>query len=165
MREQQNNEIVLPEDQCRGFDFVADWIYSETVRNITVGETQDFHSAIIAYVLADKYCMPALQNALIDTLIAYTRKNFLDPHSIILLAKLGIETGPLHDLMIAQFAYDLVNYPSTYYPRPDDRHSDSEDSENADLSDLDDGDTQPGWLEALEHVLTHPECPRSCYAK
>ncbi|KAK4937881.1 hypothetical protein LTR10_021602 [Elasticomyces elasticus] len=156
MREQQDNEIVLPEDQCRGFDFVADWIYNEPVRDITRGETQDFHSAILAYVLADKYCMPALQNALIDKLAEYMLHSYFNPDSILLLAKLGVEAGPLHDLMIAQFAYDLVNYPSTYYPRPVDRHSDSGNSEDDVLSDLDDGDTRPGWLEALEQVLTHP---------
>ncbi|KIV80369.1 hypothetical protein PV11_07870 [Exophiala sideris] len=156
MREQQDNEIVLPEDQCRGFDFVADWIYNEPVRDIMRQGTHDFHSAIYAYVLADKYCMPALQNALINKLAAYMLRSFLNPNSVILLAKLGVETGPLHDLMIAQFAYDLVNFPSTYYPRPVDRHSDSEDSEDDGLSDLGDLDTQPGWLEALEQVLTHP---------
>ncbi|KAI1610587.1 hypothetical protein EDD36DRAFT_329547 [Exophiala viscosa] len=162
MREQQNQEIVLPGDQCRGFDYVADWIYNEKVRSIPAGDKRELHSGIIAYVLADKYCMPALQNALTDELADHFAWTYFNPDNITLLAKLGVETGPLCDLMLAKLAYDLVNYPSTYYPRPDDggeevRHSDLEESESSDgLSDLDDGDTMPGWLEALERVLAHP---------
>lgn len=62
MREQQDNEFVLPEERCWGFDSVADWIYNGSmIRDITLEETQDFHAVIIAHMLADKYCMPKLQ--------------------------------------------------------------------------------------------------------
>ena len=68
-REQQENTIKLPEDEPEAISIVVEWLYT---KSFTSGIDGTAH--IFAYVAADKYSLPELQNAILDDLNEYYRK-------------------------------------------------------------------------------------------
>ncbi|KIV80368.1 hypothetical protein PV11_07869 [Exophiala sideris] len=143
MKESQSAEVVLPEDSCLGFAIVADWIYLEKTHGIP--DHSHVEPTIRAYVMADKYCMPELQNALLDDLAAHWKGRWLAPNRVALIAELTNEDCPLYKLMVAQLAYDFVHHPCCYL-RPSEIRDVAEDSDALDFSVL-------GWPEAFDKLI------------
>ncbi|KIW16005.1 hypothetical protein PV08_06056 [Exophiala spinifera] len=116
MVEQQKNEVVLPEDSCRGFDIVADWVYNKSEWDTVTMEG----SMLRAYVLADKYGMPSLQNALIDKLGHFwTYKTRIRPARVLWLARNAMPECPLYRLATEQLAYELKKEGKHYGDKQD----------------------------------------------
>lgn len=116
MVEQQKNEIVLPEDSCRGFDIVADWVYNKTDWDTATMEG----SMLRAYVLADKYGMPDLQNSLIDNLGHFwTYKTCIRPARVLWLARNAMTDCPLYRLATDQLAYEIKKEGKHYGDKQD----------------------------------------------
>ncbi|KIW61650.1 hypothetical protein PV05_01749 [Exophiala xenobiotica] len=65
MREAQEKTVNLPEEQTEAFDILVRWMYSG---RIALGGAKQQERFIDAYLLADKFCMHALQNAIMDAL-------------------------------------------------------------------------------------------------
>ncbi|KAK4937882.1 Transmembrane emp24 domain-containing protein 10 [Elasticomyces elasticus] len=147
MLEQQEHEVVLPEDSCRGFDYIAEWIYFERVKDI---DHNDVMPGIKAYILADKYCMSKLQNALVDRLAAYWSRWCVNPSHMGLVADLADKDCPLFKLMIDALAHGLVGS-SLYYKQPGLFGSDGEEAR------LRHADMVKDWPRALDSLLTRPE--------
>ncbi|KAI1610601.1 hypothetical protein EDD36DRAFT_329602 [Exophiala viscosa] len=153
MKESFTNEVVLPEDSYRGFELVADWIYSEKVPYIEIsGDQDDTTPGRYAYVLADKFCMPELQNALIDRLADYWTRQHIYAGTITEMADLVDEDGALYRLMIDELAHDIVKHSWVYKPRSDSC------SENERPSFSKDWDGE--WRGSLEKLLA---CPKSAW--
>lgn len=146
MLEQQREEIVLPEDSSRAFDFIADWVYYEKVREVKGNEGAE--ERIRAYVLADKYCMPELQNALLDNLAGFWQQKSMNPNRMKLIAELTNENCPLYKLMFAELAYDLANHPHWYRRASD--IGDEDQNSNATRRPM------AGWPETIDELLAHP---------
>lgn len=116
MVEQQKNEVVLPEDSCRGFDIVADWVYNKTEWDTATMEG----SMLRAYVLADKYGMPDLQNSLINTLGQFwTYKTRIRPARVLWLARNAMTDCPLYRLATDQLAYEIKKEGKHYGDKQD----------------------------------------------
>lgn len=114
MKEQHENEVVLPEDSCKGFDFIVDWMYQKKVRRMQ--ELDDVESTMGGYVQADKYGLPDLQNQLIDALAFYWELHRIHPSAVLFVSQRVEETNPLFRLVIHQFAYDVRSEPQLYQP-------------------------------------------------
>ncbi|KAI1628621.1 hypothetical protein EDD37DRAFT_644413 [Exophiala viscosa] len=168
MLEQETSEIVLPEDLCGAFDILADWFYYGKVQEITPNE--DIGLSICAYVMADKYGMPELQNALVDKLAAHWEVWFLHPTYMVVVAELTNESCPLYKLMLDQLVYNLIKVPDAY-ARSSDNCSEDEDGDSTWVYEKGStsGDAQCSvhgggeypdstgdWAEALDQVLARP---------
>ncbi|KAJ9499237.1 hypothetical protein LTR96_004166 [Exophiala xenobiotica] len=108
MIEQQTNEVSLPEDSSRAFEFIVRWMYSTSI----LGARKDWEECEIylimgAWVLADKYCMPDLQNALIDELGFYWSKEYMNPDHLSWVADHANNESPLYRMALDQMAHDL----------------------------------------------------------
>jgi hypothetical protein len=64
MQETRDNAVSLPEDDPQAFQIIVEWMYSDRLGSQIYDSTAD--TLILAYVLADKLCMPAFENQLID---------------------------------------------------------------------------------------------------
>ncbi|KIW28199.1 uncharacterized protein PV07_07879 [Cladophialophora immunda] len=112
MIEQQTDEITLPDDPCRAFEFLAEWVYRHEVSAI---ETQEqATSAAQAWTLADKYRIPALQDALMDALRGFCQTDVLDLRLLSWAVENTKATNPLREFIYDQLAYDLVSWPDFY---------------------------------------------------
>nr|KAK5448846.1 hypothetical protein LTR18_001934 [Exophiala xenobiotica] len=108
MIEQQTNQVSLPEDSSRAFEFIVRWMYSTSI----LGARKDWEECEIylimgAWVLADKYCMPDLQNALIDELGFYWSKEYMNPDHLSWVADHANNESPLYRIALDQMAHDL----------------------------------------------------------
>lgn len=113
MVEQHQNKVVLPEDKCSAFNYVIDWVYSGQVSKLL--GPHDAMSAMEAYLLADKYCMTRLQNALIESLKEYWDDKVLHPEIVgWAVANLHDTNCTLYRLITDQFAWDVVNHSYSY---------------------------------------------------
>ncbi|OCT53056.1 hypothetical protein CLCR_10694 [Cladophialophora carrionii] len=61
MKEQKERTVVLPEDDWKTFNILADLFYAKSVSSAT-----SFQALMSAYMLADKLLMPRFQNKLMD---------------------------------------------------------------------------------------------------
>ena len=146
MIEQEKNEIVLPEDSCRAFDFLADWIYYGSVQAIM--PKPDIRPKINAWVMADKYCMPEFQNALLDNLAAYWKEWCLHPIHVIGLVDLAGQNSPLYKLMLAVLAHNFVKSPEAYARSSNNCGEDKD----GDSTCVEDGNSTSGKAECSIHV-------------
>jgi hypothetical protein len=112
MAEQTHGRIELPEDSCRGFDILVQWLYSKTVSHVFKYEDVDL--AIRAYVLADKYAMHQACNSIIDALKAYWKRMLMYPDHFTWISKHADDASPLLNLACAMLASDLVREKEKY---------------------------------------------------
>lgn len=77
MKEENDNEVAFPDDTCLAFDLFFLWIYSHEVAQV------DSHDKVLtamdAWVLADKFCMPDWQNTLIDGIMSFWKTHPMAP--------------------------------------------------------------------------------------
>lgn len=112
MIEQQTNEVILPEDSSRAFEIVAAGVYSRgrnTAKAVLSGDDSDVRLVMRAWVLADKYCMPNLQNGLIDELGSFWKRHYVHPSYLSWVADHTDDKSPLYRLVMDQMAYELKN--------------------------------------------------------
>ncbi|KAK7892749.1 hypothetical protein LTR67_006986 [Exophiala xenobiotica] len=115
MVEQQTNEVNLPEDSSRAFEYVVRWVYSTSIIGAEAGrERYDIITRMRAWMLADKYCMPDLQNALINELGLYWSTNWMDPELLSWVADHADCESPLYRLTLDEMAYDLQLHSKLY---------------------------------------------------
>ena len=122
MIEEHTNEVILPEDSCRAFEIVAEWVYSAGT-GVRVDD-DNLITVMRAWILADKFCMPDLQNVLIDELGSYWAKLWIDPDCLSWVADHTDEASPLYRCAMDQMAFCLKNmepiYGGSAFPFSDD---------------------------------------------
>ncbi len=116
MIESTNGQITFPEDQCRAFDVVVNWIYGGDVEGIC--GPGGLFSAMKAYQLADKYMMPQLQDSLIQEIKKYLKGYCFLPQYVSWAVKHLKDTSALRIFLIDQIIWELVNYPEFYQNQP-----------------------------------------------
>ncbi|KAJ9497384.1 hypothetical protein LTR99_008840 [Exophiala xenobiotica] len=109
MKEAQDGEIHLPEDNPSAFDVLVQWMYTKHIAQ------NDATNLALAYNLADKLCMPALQNIIIDCV----RKKPMIPGSlrpdfVHWIWNRTTEGSKLRDLYVDKLHYHLSMKPETY---------------------------------------------------
>jgi len=114
MIEEHTNKVILPEDSPRAFDLVAEWVYSAKLLLPRPGWKYDSITMMGAWVLADKYCIPHLQNAVIDSLAGYWSVNWMNPDHLSWAADHTDNESPLYRLALDEMAHDLHYYNNLY---------------------------------------------------
>jgi hypothetical protein len=65
-----SNTATFPEDSVDAFDFLMDWVYTNTIRPLRVAssplDSPNLWSQILFWKLADKLCIPKLQDQIMD---------------------------------------------------------------------------------------------------
>ncbi|KAK7899723.1 Transmembrane emp24 domain-containing protein 10 [Exophiala xenobiotica] len=113
MIEASSGEVRLPEDSPEAFGYFIDWVYCGKVQDIG-DETDNFISAMEAWVLADKFCMPKWQDELMDQMMQYARIYVIEPAIVAwVVDKLGTESL-LHQFIMDQFAWDQIHNEDVY---------------------------------------------------
>ncbi|KAI1608429.1 hypothetical protein EDD36DRAFT_98748 [Exophiala viscosa] len=114
MVESTTYTIEFPEDEPAAFDQFISWIYRGDVDEIEKGDTNKLINVLMAWVLADKLCMPAWQNESIDQAMAYWTTNFMEPEVVSWATDHLSNTSLLFSLIVDQFAWDLMDNPGMY---------------------------------------------------
>ena len=70
--------------------------------------------SILAYILADKYLMPDLQNAIIDMLKNYWAVNLMYPEHVALAIEQAGEDSKIVQFVLDQLAWELANNEHEY---------------------------------------------------
>jgi hypothetical protein len=114
MIEQQNDEIVLPEDPCTGFNIIAHWIYYGEFK--TIPHNFELLPLLEAWVMADKYSLSDLQNDIIEQLKAYWQARHVHPKWLLWLMENTLETSTIYRLTFDQLVWNMVKSPHCYDP-------------------------------------------------
>ncbi|KAI1620356.1 hypothetical protein EDD37DRAFT_653954 [Exophiala viscosa] len=120
MVESTTYTIEFPEDEPAAFDQFISWIYRCDVDEIEKGDTNKLINVLMAWVLADKLCMPAWQNESIDQAMAYWTTNFMEPEVVSWATDHLSNTSLLFSLIVDQFAWDVMDVPGMYTNESDD---------------------------------------------
>ncbi|OQV00324.1 BTB/POZ domain-containing protein [Cladophialophora immunda] len=107
MKEAQENAVALPDDDPKAFDVVVRWMYTGRLNGFG---TPGF-LLLNAYILADKYCIPDLQNAIADVFRAGVFISL--GHASWAWGRLP-EGSPLRQLFLDQMHYWIASYPDSY---------------------------------------------------
>jgi hypothetical protein len=107
MKEANENVVNLPEDEPSGFEIVVEWVYANRIQASKLRLTP-----INAYVLADKLCMPDLQNAIIDTIRLTWRGRC--PYNARCAWHILPEGCPLRDLVLDQLHFQIMTSPNKF---------------------------------------------------
>ena len=113
MVEQQTNEVVLPQDLWLAFDFVVNWIYSDKIKRLPL-TLESAMAATKAWVLADKLCMPKLQNVLMDRIRELWRDDPMHPFFLLWTARNTTDESPIHRFIMDQLSHDMVHASDFY---------------------------------------------------
>lgn len=69
-KESSTSLATFPDHSAESFDLLIDWVYSGTIRTLTIktdaGFTVNYWNPVRFYQLADKLCIPELQDKIID---------------------------------------------------------------------------------------------------
>ena len=117
--ESKTLEITLPEDNPEVFEKLLEYIYYGQIKTKTVDELmaapdeeKEGYLMLLfnVYVDADKYCMEACQNHVMDFFFQYSHNYYPRPCTIFELGKRGLRTCKLrkfliHDLSLATKEY------------------------------------------------------------
>ncbi|KAK4938665.1 hypothetical protein LTR10_020933 [Elasticomyces elasticus] len=114
MIESTTHTINLPEDSPAAFDHFISWIYHGEVIEIEQDNTDKLLTVLKAWVLADKLCMPAWQNRLIDSAMTYLTKHVIEPSIVSWGTDHLSNESLLFDLIMDQFAWDVARTGSKY---------------------------------------------------
>ncbi|KAJ9603703.1 hypothetical protein H2200_011889 [Cladophialophora chaetospira] len=110
MREQQEKKIDLEEDDADDIDILLRWLYGEKEVNVE----RDILRVASAYNTADKYRLPELQNALIDTARKICVAHRLNPREAMIVWGGAPEGSKLRTLMVNQLHYDICTSSEEY---------------------------------------------------
>ncbi|OAP58546.1 hypothetical protein AYL99_07636 [Fonsecaea erecta] len=109
MREQLQKAINLPEDDPEGFAIVVEWLYSGTVP-----QKCGWRCLLRAYNAAQKFCMPDLQNALVDLFRTEMTPASLSPNWVSYIWGHTADGCQLRKLVLDIFYYHISKDPTTY---------------------------------------------------
>ncbi len=120
MREQEEKVVNLPEDDPNGFAVIVEWLYAGTI-----AKDLDNWTLAYAYIAADKYAMPKLQNTIMDFIRQRRKRNLrINPLWVLKIWKQTIAHSPLRDLAFDQLRWDVSRYRDYYIENSDkDRYS------------------------------------------
>ncbi|KAL2441830.1 hypothetical protein ABEF95_016652 [Exophiala dermatitidis] len=111
IKEQHEGVVGLPEDDPAVFDFVVRWMYT--------GELPPADSALWhVYRLAEKLCMPDLENALIDAFKAKCQWCLPRPLIVMWAWKNLPKGSKFRELVFDQLCYQIAKNPRIYLNRP-----------------------------------------------
>ncbi len=109
MREQQEKVINLPEDNADDIDIIIKWLYGQ--KDL---EETDILRVASAYGTANKFCLPELENALIDAFRNICATHRLNPGEAMLIWHAASEGCMLRNLLVNQLHHDICNWPGEY---------------------------------------------------
>lgn len=116
MREQDEKIIHLPEDDPDGFDFLIRWLYAECLDTRPLPPSWDVGvpDLLKAYNMAHKFCMPELQNAIIDLFRPKAADFKMSPKLLLWVCQNTPDGCKLQDLVQDQLYHDVVRSPQKY---------------------------------------------------
>jgi hypothetical protein len=97
-----SNEVVLEDETCEVFDHFFNWIYFQKLAT----ETKIPFGAV--YILADKFCMEALQNAIVNAAIEYCEKNPVPLKELDLLVRNDLFDSALASVFLGLITSDIA---------------------------------------------------------
>ena len=109
-------EITLPEDNPEVFEKLLEYIYSGHIRTKTIDylsdpDQKDYLVLLVnVYIDADKYCMEACQNHVMDFFFQYSLKDYAMPCTIVELGKRGLRTCNLRKFLIHNLCFVTRDY-------------------------------------------------------
>ncbi|KIY02905.1 uncharacterized protein Z520_01370 [Fonsecaea multimorphosa CBS 102226] len=109
MREQLEKAISLPEETPEDFVILVEWLYSGTIP-----AKSGWSCMLRAYNAAQKFCMPDLQNALVDLFRSQMVPSSLSPEWVSYIWKSTAEGCQLRQLVLDLFYYHISKDPSAY---------------------------------------------------
>ncbi|KIW69085.1 hypothetical protein PV04_04982 [Phialophora macrospora] len=107
VKETNENVVNLLEDEPSAFEVVVEWVYANQVRAGKLTLT-----LVKAYVLAEKLCMPDLQNGIADSI--RLRRRVPRPYHASGACRMLPEGCPLRDLLLDQFHFRFMKSPNTF---------------------------------------------------
>ena len=103
MKEGSTKTVKLPDDEPRAFEWVLPWAYSKEIRKPEKSWGVRMARRLYqTYLLADKLCMEALCNAIMDVVIDWHQTDYSFANLVPELTP-----SPLKDFVKAQVAWDL----------------------------------------------------------
>ena len=97
MQEGSTNTVTLPDDKPEAFECILKWVYGKTTEICTTKALPKEDLCTRAYLLADKLCMEALSNALMDDIMEFHKANFADANEL-----LEVPESALKEFLIAR---------------------------------------------------------------
>jgi hypothetical protein len=104
-----SDEVVLEDETCEAFDHFFHWIY---LRKLAT-ETKIPFGAV--YILADKFCMEALQNAIVNAAIEYCEKNSVPLKELDLLVRNDLVDSALVSVFLGLITSDIADRCGSWY--------------------------------------------------
>jgi hypothetical protein len=119
-KEASNNSATLPEDSPESIDLLIGWVYSNTIRPLTVHGSADTYSwqPVPFWELADKLCLPELQDRIMDAWIRlFNAKNFLlGAPQIEECYNLTAEGSPIRHYACQSFVFGTLTFVESAWP-------------------------------------------------
>jgi hypothetical protein len=109
MKEQVEQAVHLPEDNPEAFETVVKWMYAEKVPTSVKGNRIGH-----AYILANKFCMTELQNALVDRYRAICKIAVINVTSVTWIWAHTPEDCKLREMSLDQLHFEILKSPSAY---------------------------------------------------
>jgi hypothetical protein len=102
MKEENDSVVNLPEDEPSAFELVVEWVYADRIRAI-----KPVLTITKAYVLADKLCMPDLQNILANAI--RLAPDGPGPYNANCAWQILPEGCPIRDLVVDQLHFQIMS--------------------------------------------------------
>ncbi|EXJ90017.1 hypothetical protein A1O3_03085 [Capronia epimyces CBS 606.96] len=109
MKEQQEKKVYLPDVNPSEFDIMIMWMYTEKVNP---GRDNALITGV--YLLADRFCMPDLQNGLVDAFRANYNTYLINPMTVKNIWRLTPEGCKLREAALDLMFNRLCQNPSQY---------------------------------------------------
>ena len=106
-------QITLPEDNPEVFEKLLEYIYYGQIETTTFNggltrdpDEEEYHLLLVnVYIDADKYCMEACQNHVMDFFFEHSFEHFIMPSTIVELGKRGLRTCSLRKFLIHDLCF------------------------------------------------------------
>lgn len=114
LKEENSDEIHLPEDDVLAFEMLLGYLYNDCIQNIEQGDrtrtgvTATRSRLATAYVAADKYCFEEFHNEIINVAMENCSKTYGDPEAITKLTEAGLVDSKLRRMLVRNMAYYLA---------------------------------------------------------
>jgi BTB/POZ domain len=105
-KEGRENQVYLAEESPAVFDRFATFIYHNRVDEIVT--FPDNSLAVRAFALADKFCMPRFQNALIDAIACFHKKHTVFVPDLDFINDHVLLNSKIKAFLIDQLIYDIA---------------------------------------------------------
>jgi hypothetical protein len=121
--EAATNSATFPDDDAESFDILLGWVYHGTLRDLLCikhedGAKQCSWQEVNAYALAEKLCVPELQDAVMNAVIKVSKESDSLP-SVANMQKAYEKTSqnsPLRNFMAHVFSYTIAKCCEEYWP-------------------------------------------------